>query len=72
MAILEGGHEDRLCVSSDFASQKYLRKNGGPGIAMVMTTMVPRLRQAGVSEATLHKILVENPRRALAFVPKAA
>jgi phosphotriesterase-related protein len=72
MAVLEAGREDRLCLSSDFASQKYLRKNGGPGIAMMMTTMVPRLRQAGVNEATLHKILVENPRRALAFVPKAA
>jgi phosphotriesterase-related protein len=73
MAVLEAGHEDRVCLSSDFAfpNQKYLRKNGGPGIAMVMTTMVPRLRQAGVNEATLHKILVENPRRALAFVPKA-
>jgi phosphotriesterase-related protein len=70
MAMLEAGHEDRVCLSSDFASQKYLRKNGGPGIAMVMTTMVPRLRQAGVSDAMLHKILVENPRRALAFVPR--
>ena len=72
MAVLEAGHEDRVCLSSDFASQKYLRRNGGPGIAMVMTTMVPRLRKAGVKEATMHKILVENPRRALAFVPKAA
>jgi len=72
MAVLEAGHEDRVCLSSDFASQKYLRKNGGPGIAMVMTTMVPRLKQAGVSDATLHKVLVENPRRALAFVPKTA
>jgi phosphotriesterase-related protein len=71
MTVLEAGHEDRLCLSSDFASQKYLRQNGGPGIAMVMTTMVPRLKQAGVSDVTLHKILVENPRRALAFVPKA-
>ena len=72
MAVLEAGYEDRVCLSSDFASQKYLRKNGGPGIAMVMTTMVPRLKQAGVSDATLHKVLVENPRRALAFVPKTA
>jgi phosphotriesterase-related protein len=74
MAVLEAGHEDRVCLSSDFGflTQKYLRKNGGPGIAMVMTTMVPRLRQAGVNDATLHKILVDNPRRALAFVPKAA
>jgi predicted metal-dependent phosphotriesterase family hydrolase len=70
MAVLEAGYEDRVCLSSDFANQKYLRKNGGPGIAMVMTTMVPRLRQAGVNDATLRKILVENPRRALAFVPK--
>lgn len=39
-------------------------------IAMTMTNFVPRLRQAGVNDATLHKILVENPRRLLAFVPK--
>ena len=71
MGVLDAGHADRLCLSSDFASQKYLRKNGGPGIAMVMTTMVPRLKQAGVDKATLHTILVDNPRRALAFVPKA-
>jgi phosphotriesterase-related protein len=72
MAVLDAGHEDRVCLSSDFAfpSRKYLRKNGGPGISMVMTTMVPRLKQAGVNDATLRKILVENPRRALAFVPK--
>lgn len=74
LAVLDAGHEDRVCLSSDFAfpSQKYLRKNGGPGIAMVMTTMVPRLRQAGVNDAILHKVLVENPRRAITFVPKSA
>jgi predicted metal-dependent phosphotriesterase family hydrolase len=37
---------------------------------MLMTTMVPRLRQAGVNDARLHQILVENPRRALAFESK--
>jgi phosphotriesterase-related protein len=70
MAVIEAGYVDKVCLSSDFSNGKYLRKNGGPGIAMVMTTIVPRLRQAGVNEATLHQILVENPRRALAFVPK--
>jgi|SRR5579864_6337678 len=72
MAILEAGYVDRVCLSSDFSisSGKYLRKNGGPGISMTMTQFVPRLRQAGVNDATLHKILVENPRRVLAFVPK--
>jgi phosphotriesterase-related protein len=70
MAVIEAGHVDKVCLSSDFSNGKYLRKNGGPGIAMLMTTMVPRLRQAGVSDATLHQMLVENPRRALAFIPQ--
>jgi phosphotriesterase-related protein len=71
MTLLEAGYADRVCLSSDFGNGKYLRKNGGPGIAMTMTNFVPRLRQAGVNDATLHKIVVENPRRAIAFVPKA-
>jgi predicted metal-dependent phosphotriesterase family hydrolase len=33
---------------------------------------VPLLRTAGVSEATLHTLLNDNPRRFLAFVPKKA
>lgn len=70
--LLDAGHEDRICLSNDFASEKYLRKNGGPGIDSIMTTIVPRLRAAGVNAATMHKILVENPRRVLTFVPKNA
>lgn len=74
VAVLEAGHADRICLSSDFGgvSGKYLRRNGGLGIDMVLTTMVPRLRRAGVSDVTLHKIRVDNPRRILAFAPKTA
>jgi phosphotriesterase-related protein len=72
LAVLDAGLEERICLSSDFNGEKYLRKNGGPGIDMILTTIVPRLRRAGVPEATLHKILVENPRRVLTFVPKTA
>jgi len=72
LAVLEAGYEDRIFLSSDFASSKYLRKNGGPGIDMTVTTFVPHLRKAGVNDAVLHRILAENPRRLLAFVPKAA
>jgi predicted metal-dependent phosphotriesterase family hydrolase len=32
--------------------------------------MGPKLRQAGVEEAALRKIMVDNPQRLLAFVPK--
>src|SRR5262249_33224975 len=70
LAVLEAGLEDRICLSSDFAGEKYARKNGGPGIDMILKTIVPRLRRAGVNEATLRKILVENPRRVLTFEPR--
>ena len=69
LTLLDAGLADRICLSSDFASQKYLRKNGGPGIDTSITNFVPRRRRAGVSDATLRTVLVENPRRVLSFVP---
>ena len=71
LTILDAGLADRICLSSDFASPKYLRKNGGPGIDMTITNFVPKLRRAGVTDATLRTILVENPRRVLTFVPRS-
>jgi predicted metal-dependent phosphotriesterase family hydrolase len=71
LTLLDAGLVNRICLSSDFASEKNLRKNGGPGIDMTITDFVPRLRRAGVNEATLRTILIENPRRVLSFVPRA-
>jgi phosphotriesterase-related protein len=71
LALLDAGLAERVLLSSDFASPKYLRKNGGPGIDMTITNFVPRLRRAGVTDAMLRTILVENPRRVLSFVPRA-
>jgi phosphotriesterase-related protein len=70
LAVLEAGFEDRIFLSSDFGNSKYLRKNGGPGIDVTVTLFAPRLRRAGVSEAVVRRILEDNPRRLLTFVPK--
>ena len=59
MAFLEAGYEDHALFSMD----------GRTGLEIV-TLFLPELRKAGVKEATLHKIAVDNPRRFLAFVPK--
>jgi phosphotriesterase-related protein len=69
--LLDAGLANRICLSSDFASERSLRKKGGPGIDVTITDFVPRLRRAGVDEATLRMILIENPRRVLSFVPRA-
>jgi phosphotriesterase-related protein len=71
MAILEAGYAENLLFSSDFATGgSQLKHNGGPGYAKTVTVFVPKLREAGVDEKTVHGILVDNPRRLLAFVPK--
>jgi phosphotriesterase-related protein len=70
VTLLDAGLANRICLSSDFASPKYLRKNGGPGIDMTVTNFVPRLKRAGVDDRTLRMILVENPRRVLTIAPR--
>src|SRR5262252_7087235 len=65
LAFLEAGQVDHLLLSSDFASGRGLKKNGGPGIGLTLTTFAPMLMKAGVNEATLRRILVDNPRRFL-------
>jgi phosphotriesterase-related protein len=72
LSVLEAGFEDHVLLSADGTSEAERKRNGGAGYAKVLTVFVPRLRAAGVKEATIHKILVENPRRFLAFVPKTA
>ena len=70
LALIEAGYEDHVLLSADFAREAELKTNGGAGYSSVVTIFVPKLRYAGVKEATIHKILVDNPRRFLAFVPK--
>ena len=71
MALVEAGHADQLLFSSDFSSGgSQLKRNGGPGYAKTVTVFTPKLREAGMDEKTLRGILVDNPRRLLAFAPK--
>jgi phosphotriesterase-related protein len=71
LQLLDAGLEDNLMLSSDFAQAFNLKANWGNGYSSVVIQFVPKLRRAGVKDATLHKILVDNPRRFLAFVPKS-
>jgi predicted metal-dependent phosphotriesterase family hydrolase len=60
MALIEAGFADHILVSGD-ASRSYARP---------LTVFLPKLRAVGASDAVLHRITVDNPRRFLAFVPK--
>ena len=69
MAMVEAGYAEHVLLSSDFAIAGSLKKNGGAGIGQAATVFGPMLLKAGLSEPLLHQILVDNPRRFLAFVP---
>ena len=71
MKFAEAGHADKMLLSSDFYSANSLKSRGGNGVAQTVTVFAPMLRAAGMPEATVRQILVENPRRFLMFVPKA-
>jgi phosphotriesterase-related protein len=66
VALIQRGYEDQLVVSQDMGKKHYLQRFGGMGYDHVLRRVVPRLREHhGVSEAQIHKLLVDNPRRLL-------
>lgn len=71
LEVLSAGLEDQVLLSADSTPEPQMKTNWGQGYSSVVTQFVPKLRYAGVSDALLHKILVDNPRRFLAFVPRA-
>jgi phosphotriesterase-related protein len=60
MSLIEVGFADHLMFSADASS----------GYAKTITGFLPKLKAAGATDEVLHHIMVDNPRRFLAFVPK--
>ena len=72
LKAIEAGYAGQVILSGDFNSDANTKRSGGAGYAMPVTVFAPKLREAGVDEKTVHSILVDNPRRLLAFVPAKA
>jgi phosphotriesterase-related protein len=70
MALINAGYADNVMLSSDLARPNAIKRNNGPGYAKTLTVFMPKLKQAGASDEVLRQIMVDNPRRFLAFVPK--
>lgn len=65
--LVEQGFEDQIVISCDIGRRSQMRRHGGYGYAYLFTKFVPRLEAAGIEQAVIHKFLVDNPRRLLAF-----
>jgi 5-phospho-D-xylono-1,4-lactonase len=65
--VVTAGHGPRLMLGCDLGRRSSFRAyGGGPGIAYLLTTFVPRLRRR-IGDAATDAILVDNPARVYAL-----
>jgi phosphotriesterase-related protein len=68
--LCDRGFDDRLVLSCDMSgAEAWLnpKTHGRHGFSYLPTVVLPRLREAGVSDKSLQRMLVENPARILAI-----
>ena len=63
--LLSRGHAERILLSQDVCHDSQLTHYGGNGYTYLARTFLPRLREAGVSDAEIETMTVANPRRLL-------
>ena len=65
LRLLDAGWSGQILLSQDVCTKLQLLRFGGKGYSHVLTAIVPRLRAAGLGQATISELLVDNPRRFL-------
>ena len=63
--LIGRGHAGRILLSQDVCHDSQLRAYEGSGYTYLSDSFLPRLREAGVDEATIGTLTVVNPRRIL-------
>jgi phosphotriesterase-related protein len=59
------GHADRVLLSQDVCHNSQLKAYGGNGYVYLFERFLPRLREAGIPEAAIRTMTVDNPARIL-------
>lgn len=63
----------QIMLGMDAARTRYWRSYGGwPGLDGLLTRFVPMLRERGVSQQLIDRVLIDNPRETFAFAGHAA
>ena len=63
--LLGRGHAARILLSQDVCHDSQLQRYGGQGYTYLARTFLPRLAEAGVSDAEIELMTIANPRRIL-------
>jgi phosphotriesterase-related protein len=70
ITFIENGFEDQILLSSDLTRKSHLSAFGGQGYDVVLRTFIPALRQKGMNETVINKLLVKNPQKAFSIRTK--
>ena len=65
--LLSRGHVEHILLSQDVCHDSQLQRYGGNGYTYLASAFLPRLRDAGVSDAEIETLTVANPRRLLSI-----
>lgn len=63
--LVENGYQDRILLSHDVCLRNMLTVNGGVGYGHILTSFVPRMREAGISDELIEMFISVNPAAAL-------
>jgi phosphotriesterase-related protein len=66
--LLRSGYEKHLVLSHDVCFKIALTKYGGYGYSHVLRHIIPQIRAEGVTPKQVEAMLIDNPRRILAWV----
>ncbi len=65
--LVARGYLQQILLSQDICLRSHLRAHGGGGYDYLLTRFLPALRAAGLADEEIAILVVENPRRLLAF-----
>ena len=65
--LVKMGYADRIVLAHDVCTKIQLKKYGGNGFTYINDYFLPALERLGVSQSDIHKMMVDNPRKALVF-----
>ena len=68
--LIEEGCLHQILISQDICLKTKLVRYGGMGYAHILCNILPQMRARGVTDAHIHTMMVENPRRLLCFLPE--
>ena len=66
-SLCNQGYDKQIIISHDIAIKRRLKSYGGEGYSHILESIIPMLKEKGITEKQIKNMLVENPKRLLSF-----